>query len=233
MKYIYDGDKFNVINKEGESLRLSIYNDCEEYFDPRQGHNYAKFICWHREYDLGDKHEYDFPEDLFADLLEFVGYTESEIRSLMDFDITPVKRAHNILEALNERDIVIMPLYLYDHSGITISVEDPKDPWDSGIVGFAYILKDEWFRDTDSNDEEHWKDLAKQNIYDEVELYDMYIRGEVYGYCLSKITHCPTCGHEEEEVLDSCGGFFGSEIHENGMLEYLPDEFIELFKEEN
>lgn len=234
MKYIYDGDKFDVVNKNGETLRLNIYNDCEDFFDPRGSRdNVAALVCWHNSYSLGDSHSYDMPEDLLEYLLEYVGYSSKEIDALFDFDLPHKKMINNILGALNSKDIIIMPLYLYDHSGITISVSDFKDHFDSGCVGFAYITKEVYFRETGSTDKEHWKDLARQIICDEVELYDLYIRGEVYGFSLSKITHCPTCGHEEAEVIDAYGGFYGSEIHENGMLDCLPEEFKELFKEEN
>lgn len=35
-------------------------------------------------------------------------------------------------------DVLLMPLYLYDHSGITISTSEFCDPWDSGQIGFIY-----------------------------------------------------------------------------------------------
>lgn len=232
MKYIYEGDKFQTMSKDGRLLRVSIQNDldCE---NPRIWDTVAHLYCWNKRYDLGDKHEYDLPEDLFADLLEFVGYTEVEIRRLINFDISFNERMYNVLEALNKKDIVIKPLYLYDHSGITISVNDFRDPFDSGLTGFAFVSKEEWLKNTGSTDEEHWRDLATQNLLDEVNLYDTYLKGEVYSYSLSSVSICACCGQEVEESIDSCGGFYGSEIHENGMLEYLPEEFVEMFKEEN
>ena len=33
----------------------------------------------------------------------------------------------------------VFELYMYDHSGITLSLSSFNDPWDSGQVGFAYI----------------------------------------------------------------------------------------------
>src|SRR6056297_3490365 len=41
-------------------------------------------------------------------------------------------------EAKNNGD-VILPLYMYDHSGITISLTPFSCPWDSGQIGFVQI----------------------------------------------------------------------------------------------
>jgi len=41
-------------------------------------------------------------------------------------------------EAIQDGDIVL-PLYMYDHSGITISLSPFSCPWDSGQVGFVQV----------------------------------------------------------------------------------------------
>ena len=46
-----------------------------------------------------------------------------------------------IQATLNEH-YVILPLYLFDHSGISISTGSFHDPWDSGQVGFIYASKE-------------------------------------------------------------------------------------------
>ena len=53
---------------------------------------------------------------------------------------------HNFtLESAREfsrrKDIICLPLFLYDHSGITINTTGFSCPWDSGQVGFIYITK--------------------------------------------------------------------------------------------
>ena len=39
------------------------------------------------------------------------------------------------------KPIIIKPLFLIDHSGITISTKDFNDRWDSGQVGFVLITR--------------------------------------------------------------------------------------------
>ena len=46
---------------------------------------------------------------------------------------------------------VILPLYLYDHSGITISTTPFGDPWDSGRVGFIYMTREEMLAEAPCN----------------------------------------------------------------------------------
>jgi hypothetical protein len=44
----------------------------------------------------------------------------------------------------------------------------------------------------------------------EVETYDQYLTGDVYGYRVFKVETCSQ-GHEHEEELDSCWGYYGEE----------------------
>lgn len=42
-------------------------------------------------------------------------------------------------EEINDSNSIILPLYLYDHSGITISTGPFSCSWDSGQVGYIYV----------------------------------------------------------------------------------------------
>src|SRR3990167_995153 len=44
-------------------------------------------------------------------------------------------------EQITEEAHVILPLYLYDHSGLAINTTGFHCPWDSGQVGFIYVSK--------------------------------------------------------------------------------------------
>lgn len=90
---------------------------------------------------------------------------------------------------------VILPLYLFDHSGITISTKPFSCPWDSGQVGFIFCTKGqvqkEWGGDVDK---------ARDYLVGEVETYDQYLTGQIYGI---------RAEDAEGEELWSCWGFFG------------------------
>jgi hypothetical protein len=117
-------------------------------------------------------------------------------------------------EWLKENPSIVLPLYLYDHSGISMSTGSFSDPWDSGQVGWIYVTY------VKIRKEYSWKYItsarAKQiqtYLKNEVETYDQYLTGDVYGFQVV----CNEC----KEDLDSCWGFYGSNWKENGLLEYV------------
>jgi hypothetical protein len=100
-----------------------------------------------------------------------------------------IKKEH--VEAYVNKHYFILPLYLYDHSGITISTKPFGCPWDSGQVGFIFA---------DRECKEYDDMLA--GLTAEVETYDSYLTGDVYGY---------TIEDQDGNVVHSCWGFYGCE----------------------
>lgn len=156
-------------------LRIEIHQEEDSSFaNPRDNDNAAILVCSHRNYRLGDREPTDTER-------------EAAQRGLL-------QRYLELTEgALGE----VKPLYLYDHSGISISTGSfigraHHAEWDSGMVGFAYVPRD----NPCGTDAEH----AEACLEEEVKEYDSYLRGEVY-YFLVK--------NADGEVLDSCGGFIG------------------------
>ena len=56
---------------EDEKLALVVETDPDP-LNPRRDWdgNIGTMVCWHRRYDLGDKHEYDTPEEFLKDILQ-------------------------------------------------------------------------------------------------------------------------------------------------------------------
>lgn len=225
---IYDGDKV-VLDINGVKHELSFYNDNDSE-DPRTWDPLATMLCWHKGYSLGDKNKYDSIEDVLRDLCEQYNLDVDTIFEYKDTENTPKQRDRRIMEDLKEH-VCIKFLYLYDHSGITISLEDFRDPWDSGIVGIIYIDKETTLENFPNADDTNWYVIAEEHIRDEVREYDQWITGDIYRYLLEKVTICECCGQEKRETMDSMGGFYGNDILSNGMLEYLPEDFNKYFKE--
>lgn len=113
---------------------------------------------------------------------------------------------------LAERRYWISPLYLYDHSGISISMSDFRD-WDSGQVGWVYVSKNKIKEEFGAVTPETMK-KAETLLRGETECYDCYLTGECYGFRFYKD------GIEE----DSCWGFLGSLNEVQDDIEcYLPE----------
>jgi len=129
-------------------------------FNPRiENHNLGKMWCWHRRYELGDADRSKYDTDNFS------GW--SEMKAAIMKDIKP---------------IAILPLYLYDHSGITMSTRPFSCPWDSGQVGFIFFtrenLKDLGYKVACKSAVEK----AIACLEAEVRDYDAYLCGEVEEY---------------------------------------------------
>jgi len=147
--------------------------------NPRENDNLGTMICFHRRYTLGDKHP----------------YTIDNYKSCIKEDY-----GNNPL---------ILPLYLYDHSGITISTSPFSCQWDSGSVGIVICSREKILKAFDSK--RYTKKIAEKAIaciVSEVEEYDKYLRGEAYGYRISVNT---TGSINNAETVDSCWGFTDEE----------------------
>lgn len=107
--------------------------------------------------------------------------------------------------------VVVLPLYLYDHSGITMSTGSFSCPWDSGQVGFIWVTKEQVKEAFPS-----WKVITaarkkrlKDMLVTDVQTYDHYLTGNVYGWQL----------FYDGELIDSRWGYYGDDPKTNGMYD--------------
>ena len=104
-------------------------------------------------------------------------------------------------DAIRKTGALLLPVYLYEHSGQTISAAPFSCPWDSGQVGFyvceaadirkAYLCK---------RISKQIRERATQCLESEIETIDQWLRGEVYGFSVLD---------KEGDTIESCGGFYG------------------------
>jgi len=186
-----------VDEKRIGKYKIEVIQD-ESPSSPREDDNLGTMVCFHGRYDLGDEHNYKSGD--------YNGWDEME---------------KNIIK--NENVGVILPLYLYDHSGITISTSPFSCNWDSGQIGFIFISKEKMLKEYGGKIvTQTLKDKVEGYLKSEVETYDQYLTGDVYGYRVSEVKTCSE-GHEHEEELDSCWGYYGQEgcMEEGvGIVEY-------------
>jgi len=199
-------DEFVVAEYRKDNLVLKICRD-ECPLNPREWDNLGTMVCWHRHYFLGDKHDYRTLTEFLEALAEEIGLENIEYETRQE-----------LLNLVSLR-AVILPLYLYDHSGLTISTEPFSCSWDSGQVGWIYVTHD--------NIKKEYRELTPETIAKatkilegEVEVYNQYLCGDVYGYVVEERTQCPTCGRINVEVIDSCWGFYGDDFKSNGLLDH-------------
>lgn len=168
--------------KNGNTLEIMV----DEYAEsPREWDNLSTFICFHKGYNLGDEHNIDHGD--------YESWDEMEENNF------------------SLEDDIIVPLYMYDHSGISIATHPFMCPWDSGRIGMAVITKAEIIENY-GDDSLESRAKAKRCLKAEVETYNDYLQGKVYGYVLKD---------SEGEEIDSCFGFYGYDPTTNGIFDQV------------
>lgn len=102
-----------IIDEIYRGFRIRIEIDEMPGDSPRDWDNLGKMVCFHDRYDLGDKHQYKVPRDFLEDLAtDFCLIDDTDdLEELEDDQLWEMVTPH----------IICMPLYLYDHSGITMN----------------------------------------------------------------------------------------------------------------
>jgi len=172
-------EEYCVEKYERNGLIVKIIEDTDPMNPRVDWDNAGTMICSHRNYTLGDEQfnsdDYDGWDDLKKYLIEW------------------------------REAVIILPLDLYDHSGITMYIPGDggyrqHEAWDSGQVGFIYITQADIDKDWTGDDR---NEQAEKCLRAEVKTYDQYLTGQVYGFDITN----PKNG----ECVDSCWGFFGQD----------------------
>jgi hypothetical protein len=148
-------------------------------------------------------------------------------------DVQPKQDPQEWLKENAPKGSVVLPLYLYDHSGITMSTGSFGCPWDSGQVGYIVatpeaIRKNFMKKRITAKMREQVEAILKS----EVKIYDDFLTGNVWGYTIESVKDCESCGQKtcgDEDVDDSCWGFFGDDL--SGMKEHVDPKYHEALKE--
>ena len=171
-------DLYEQIEYKGHHIDICYDFDPES---PREWDNLGTFYTAHRHY---------CPEKRFDEHF--------------DFEEVCDERPGNLRESFLKKYIALN-IYLYDHSGQTVSSGPFSCPWDSGWFGIVAVsvekVKKEfgWKKITDAR-----RRKIEGYLQGEIDTYDHYLRGEVYGYRI-------TPAGDKDNVIESCWGFYGKE----------------------
>ena len=181
-----------IASTELDNRRIIIsYDDFDD--NPRDmNENLGIMACFHRRYDIGD------PTHRDENPLEFQEWVTT-----------------------NKSIAKYFPIYLYDHSGLTISTQPFNDRWDSGLLGYIYVTKERVRKEYGVKKiSSKLLDKVSEILLAEIEEMDCYLRGEVY--CV--------CTEENEEVVDSICGIYGYDNLKQYLTNELPKEFQPLLE---
>jgi len=173
------------LNYKGYKIKIYI-DDLTE--DPRNWDNLGIMLCFHRRYNLGDNLGISFSQ--FSSWEEVRQYIRKELEG-----------------------ILLMPLYLLDHSSLWIKtspfMEDPQG-WDTSFVGYIFTTKEKIRKNFGiKRITKKIIERVKEILENEVKVYSYYLSGQSYFFSIE---------NEKRENIESVGGFLG-DFEESGLLE--------------
>lgn len=208
-------DTYKMAADETHVLKV-CYDYSGDIDSPRDWDNLGTMICAHGRYDLGDR---TFNVDAYGGWDEM---RENEI----------------------PRDAVVIPLWLHDHSGLSLHTGRTCQ-WDSGQIGFIYVdyatLREEYGvkRITKAIIEK-----AEKHLMAEIKTYDQYLSGDMYGFRLYEINtdrldddeisieeFMEMSENEMDEYMDetdSCWGFYGEDFIIEDLTGHIGSKFAPL-----
>lgn len=157
----------------------------DDYESPRDWDNLGVMVCGHRRYNLGDK---QIPAHYYNDNGEYI-------------EITSMAEIKDWIEHTYGTIAVILPLGLYDHSGITMYVGNTHDRWDGSAIGYIFVTKEQLRKEYGTKRiTKKILQTAEKVLRGEIETFDKYLTGQVFGY---QINH-----NTEDSIQDSCYGYY-------------------------
>lgn len=209
----YDlGDRQDVERCIDELFNEYVHpGDIIDYFVSERG---AKFID-------GEEEDYS---DRFLEYTATYGYgqitrhidadssrSDDEIAAEIEDELSKSEKME-LIEATGE--VVILPISMYEHGGISLWIGStsghPDAQWDCSTIGFAYVEKNtaekEGMLDPGETWNHDWKTWAYDMMEAEMEIYDKYVQGEVYGYMVEDGD-----GGRASDVLFGHSGFYDKE----------------------
>lgn len=158
---------------------------------PRSWENLGTCLFFHKRYNFGDKNTLGINSNNYSNF----------------------EAMKNVLIKKHGAK-VILPVYMYDHSGQTIATTPFSCPWDSGQLGFIFVTRDTLLKEYGGKRvTPKIIETAERVLKNEIETLDQYVKGEVYGF-KTKI---------DGEDGDSCWGFYGDN-NNNGIFDHLDIE---------
>ena len=150
-------------------------------------------------------------------------YTSSRY-TLGDIHHTSQESLDDMLSEAKRQGDLVFALYAYIHSGITVSMKtfhgrlsQGHAEFDSGVCGFVVVRRKKMLEEFNSKIfTQKLKKEAEQLAQGEVDTFDSYLRGEVYGYII-------------DDDGDSCWGYYSIEdamSEAERVVDYIVEENV-------
>lgn len=196
---------------------------------PRDKFNhYSTLYTWHTRYSIGGKEDKNHQEPItnlcvwafnqFNELTiskEIKKYTSHE--QTMYFNDEELNQEQfnffvNFVQEWLDANFALLPIYMYDHFGITISTGPFDCPFDNGQIGIIYIKKSTCERIGISLDD------AREILKRDIEEINNYLTGNVFSISIYETDEEEYDGdiiYEDEitpknrKLIECVGGYYG------------------------
>lgn len=110
-------------------------------------------------------------------------------------------------KGLTERDVIWLPVYGFEHSGLALGCTPFGDRWDSGQVGYIYVSRADIRREFKVKRISHkLEGIIQDRLRSEIEELSAWANGETYYFAIPALDDL------------SIGGFYGSDHEASGLL---------------
>lgn len=222
---------------EDENYCLHI-TDCDIHPRHEKNGNVSTIACFHPRYSLGDPIDEKTPDEFWLNLTKRLvpnDVMQKKLRKLTDATVEPgtILDPDDILTVpaairICEDYAVIRPVFLYDHSGISLTIQ-PVDRWDSSLTGWIVVEKSRIEAVMGEEIKTHdWKDFALQCLNRERNEYYAFINGECFQATV--LTRPDGCTDDSAwEPVRTYAPFYGDDLCTNDMLETVEYGLDEAF----
>lgn len=184
-----------IHTEEYRGFNIKIHPD-EDARNPREEYDHlGTMVC--ESHRLGDEQVDDLDEHMRDLAIEAVPGLENMLDYFLGDEDDAEELIGKVVHPIISKHFIVLPLYLYNHSGIAINTT----PWASGQMGVIYVSREQAIAEYGEKDHE---EKAAKRLKAEVEEYDHYISGRVYGYTIE-----PKDTNKGIDCEDSYWGFYG------------------------
>lgn len=227
-----------VIHEE-KPLALPVYRKARfvevNHHDSPQDELEGRFhvATWHRRYVLGTEQPAHLPNDFILNKIKEVStkdYRACERKIIQQNTIGDGEAGKAVQQFIHDtfsKHYYHEPLFMYDHSGISISTSPFSCQWDSGRIGMIYERKADAAHRYDhkrANPALHKKWTKEVNSY--IEYYDAQLRNDIWEIVLAQYVRTPD--GEEIKIEDYCdyyGQYIGLPVNLDEILDELKAEY--------
>jgi hypothetical protein len=194
-----------IREEEYKGYTIKIYPDydydtSDEFTSPGNFHTFGRWNGYKLFQHEGRAHEWpEHLNDTYKILPQYISdYASYGTRSIPDEEA-----AIKSVEKWTDKHLLMLPVYVYEHGGVTMSTGAYSCAFDSGQAGYIYISRKEARAAGYKTDAQ---------VYDAMRDYIKYLaalcEGSVYGYTVER----------DGDIVASCWGYVDTDCHYTDIL---------------